>query len=82
MSWHEDARQSVRELAKTEAYQHSRRQRYKVERLFGELKTRINLRRLRLRRLRNASEQFLMAATAQNLKRLVKHLDRLEVKPA
>ena len=74
--------QSVREPAKTEAYQRSRRQRYKVERLFGELKTRINLRRLRLRRLRNASEQFLMAATAQNLKRLVKHLDRLEVKPA
>ncbi len=60
----------------------SRCQRYKVERLFGELKTRINLRRLRLRRLRNASEQFLMAATAQNLKRLVKHLDRLEVEPA
>ncbi len=82
VSWHEPARQSVRELAKTEAYQRSRRQRYKVERLFGELKTRINLRRLRLRRLRNASEQFLMAATAQNLKRLVKHLDRGEVKPA
>ena len=82
VSWHEPARPSVRELAKTEAYQRSRRQRYKVERLFGELKTRINLRRLRLRRLRNASERFLMAATAQNLKRLVKHLDRLEVKPA
>ena len=82
MSWHEDARQTVRELAGTEAYQRSRRQRYKAERLLAELKTRINLRRLRLRRLRNASEQFLMAATAQNLKRLVKHLDRLEVKPA
>ena len=74
--------QSVREPAKTEAYQRSRRKRYKVERLFGELKTRINLSRLRLRRLRNASEQFLMAATAQNLKRLVKHIDRGEVKPA
>ncbi len=82
VSWHEDARQTARELAGTEAYKRSRRQRYKVERLFGELKTRINLRRLRLRRLRNASERFLMAATAQNLKRLVKHLDRLEVKPA
>ena len=32
--------------------------------------------------MRNASEQFLMAATAQNLKRLVKHLDRGEVKAA
>ncbi len=37
VSWHEPARQSVRELAKTGAYQRSRRQRYKVERLFGEL---------------------------------------------
>ena len=26
-------------------------------------------------------EQFLMAATAQNLKRLVKHLDRAEAQP-
>ena len=38
VSWHEDARQSARELAGTEAYQRSRRQRYKVERLFGELR--------------------------------------------
>ncbi len=37
---------------------------------------RINLRRLR--RLRKASEEFLMAATAQNLKRLVKHLRRMD----
>ncbi|MFQ5745567.1 MAG: transposase, partial [Acidobacteriota bacterium] len=82
VSWHEPARQTARDLAKTEAYQHSRYQRQKVERLFGELKTRINLRRLRLRRLRQASEQFLMAATAQNLKRLVKHLSQLDAGPA
>ena len=82
VSWHEPARQTARDLAKTKAYQHSRYQRQKVERLFGELKTRINLRRLRLRRLRQASEQFLMAATAQNLKRLVKHLSQLDAGPA
>lgn len=57
-------------------------QRQKVERLFGELKTRINLRRLRLRRLRHVSEQVLMAATAQNLKRLVKHLSQQQGGPA
>lgn len=82
VSWHEDARQTVRDLAKTGEYQRSKRQRYKVERLFGELKIRINLRRLRLRRLRGASEQFLMAATAQNIKRLVKHLDHMAAQPA
>ena len=49
---------------------------------FGELKTRIDPRRLRLRRPRFASEQLLMAATTQNLKGLVKNLDRGEVKPA
>ncbi len=38
----------------------------------------MNLRRVRLRQLRKASEEFLMAATAQNLKRLVKHLRRMD----
>ena len=65
--------------AGTETYQRSRRQRYKLDWRFGELKTRIKLGRLRLRRLRCASEQFLMATTAQNPKRLVKHLDRAEI---
>jgi hypothetical protein len=39
------------------------------------------LRRLRIRRLRKASEEFPMAATAQNLKRLVKHLRRMDAPP-
>jgi hypothetical protein len=34
----------------------------------------MGLQRVRLRRLWNVSEQFLMAATAQNLKRLVRFL--------
>ena len=47
---------------------------YKIEALFAELKQQIKLRRVRLRRLWNVGEQFYLAATAQNLKRLVRHL--------
>jgi len=63
-------------LASTPAYKHSQRGRYKVEALFAELKQQIKLRCVRLRRLWNVAEQFHLAATAQNLKRLVRHLDQ------
>jgi hypothetical protein len=72
--WQEPARQIVRSLAGTPAYVRSQRARYKIEALFAELKQRVRLRRVRLRRLWNVAEQFLMAATAQNLKRLVRFL--------
>jgi hypothetical protein len=52
----------------------SQRARYKIEALFAELKQQIKLRKVRLRRLWNVAEQFYLAATAQNLKRLVRHL--------
>jgi len=42
--------------------------------LFAELKNQIGLRRLRLRRMKFVREQFYLAATAQNLKRLVRFL--------
>ena len=42
--------------------------------LFAELKQQIKLRKARLRRLWNVAERFYLAATAQNLKRLVRHL--------
>jgi hypothetical protein len=74
--WQEPARQAARALAGTPAYKHSQRARYKVEALFAELKQQIKLRRVRLRRLWNVAEQFHLAATAQNLKRLVRHLDQ------
>jgi hypothetical protein len=45
-----------------------------VEALFAELKNQIGLRRLRLRRMRFVREQFYLAATVQNLKRLVRFL--------
>jgi transposase len=70
----EPARQTVRALVGTPAYERSRRSRYKIEALFAELKQRMRLHRVRLRRLWNVSEQFLLAATAQNLKRLVRFM--------
>jgi transposase len=72
--WHEPARQAVRALVGTTAYERSRRARYKIEALFAELKQRMRLGRVRLRRLWNVGEQFLLAATAQNVKRLVRFL--------
>jgi transposase len=71
---HEPARQVARALVGTPAYEHSRRARYRIEALFAELKQRMRLQRVRLRRLWNVSEQFLLAATAQNVKRLVRYL--------
>ena len=47
-----------------------------MEALFAELKNQIGLRRLRLRRMLFVREQFYLAATAQNLKRLVRFLSR------
>jgi DDE family transposase len=52
----------------------AQRQHKKVEALFAELKNQIGLRRLRLRRLKFVREQFLLAAAAQNIKRLVRFL--------
>ncbi len=68
---HESARQRAKELANTPAFRRAQRARRKVEALFAELKNRIGLRRLRLRRLKFVREQFYLAATVQNLKRLV-----------
>jgi len=45
-----------------------------VEALFAELKNQIGLRRLRLRRMKFAREQFFLAAAAQNIKRLVRFI--------
>ena len=73
---HERARQIARALAATPAFAMAQRQRKKVEALFAELKNQIGLRRLRLRRLKFVREQFFLAATAQNIKRLVRFLSK------
>jgi len=71
-------RQTVRALAGTSAYKQLQRVRYKIEALFTELKQQMRLRRVRLRRTWNVAEQFLPAATAQNLKRMVRFLAQRE----
>ena len=70
----EEVRQRARLRNQEPDFFRHQRSRKKIEALFGELKNRICLRRARLRRLKYVREQFLMAATAQNLKRLVRFL--------
>ncbi|SDG32708.1 transposase [Thalassobaculum litoreum] len=71
-SIHEGARDMARDIAKTETYATSRRQRKKVEMLFAHLKRILKLGRLRLRGPCGARDEFLLAATAQNLRKLAK----------
>jgi transposase len=71
-SIHEGARDLARDIAKTEAYQISRHQRKKVEMLFAHLKRILKLDRLRLRGPSGARDEFHLAATAQNLRKLAK----------
>jgi transposase len=71
-SIHEAARDKARAIAKTEAYVVSRRERKKVEMLFAHLKRILRLDRLRLRGPCGARDEFLLAATAQNLRKLAK----------
>jgi transposase len=73
-SVHEDARDVGRAIAKTSEYVQSKRQRKKVEMLFAHLKRILKLDRLRLRGVSSARDEFLLAATAQNLRRMAKRL--------
>lgn len=71
-SIYEGARDMARELARTEAYAKSRRERKKVEMLFAHLKRVLKLRQLRLRGPTGAQDEFTLAATVQNLRKLAK----------
>ena len=71
-SVHEAARDKARAIAKTDAYTVSRRQRKRVEMLFAHLKRILKLDRLRLRGPSGAKDELLLAATAQNLRKLAK----------
>jgi transposase len=71
-SIHEGARDLARDIARTDAYRTSRRQRKKVEMLFAHLKRILRLGRLRLRGPCGAHDEFLLAATAQNLRKMAK----------
>jgi len=72
----EAARDHARSLNSSEVYNQSARDRKKIERLFGEAKRNMAMTRLRLRGLTGAKDEFLLTATVQNLKRLVKLVSR------
>ena len=73
-SVHEDARDVARKIATTNAYLQSRKARKKVVMLFAHLKRILKLDKLRLRGFCGAQDEFLPAATAQNLRRMAKWL--------
>jgi transposase len=66
----EEARDHARALMGTEPFLQSRRERKKIETRFGDLKWNLGLTRLRLKGLSGARDEFLLAATIQNLRRL------------
>jgi hypothetical protein len=76
VNWYEDVREHVRKLSQTPEFAMARRARNKIEALFSELRNQIRLRKLRLRGLPRAGEQFLLAATVQNIKRLVRFINQ------
>ena len=71
-SIYENSRDVARAINQTPEYLQSRKDRKKVEILFAHLKRIMKLDRLRLRGLSGAHDEFLLAATAQNLRRLAK----------
>jgi Transposase DDE domain len=71
-SIHEAARNVARDLANTDRYRQSRKDRKKVEMLFAHLKRILHLTRLRLRGMSGARDEFLLAAIAPNLRRMAK----------
>jgi hypothetical protein len=68
----EDARDVARAHAATTQYVEACRRRKKVEMLFTHLKRILRLTRSRLRGPNGARDEFLLAATAQNLRRLAR----------
>jgi transposase len=81
-SIHEKARDIARAIAKSWEGRASRRQRKKVEMLFAHLKRILKLDRLRLRGPNGARDEFVLAATAQNLRKLTKLVPMPQPKPA
>ena len=72
----------ARDIAKTEADAISRRERKKVEMLFAHLKRILGLDRLRLRGPCGAHDEFLLAATAQTLRKLARLIPAPRPMPA
>jgi hypothetical protein len=70
----EAERERVRALRGTEAFERSARERRKIELLFAHLKRNLNFRRLRLPGITGASDEFLLAATVQDLRKLARFI--------
>ena len=72
----EESRAVARNITESEIYRDTFKQRKKVEVLFAHLKRDGHLRRLRLRGLKNANDEFVLAATVQNLKKLAQRCSK------
>jgi len=68
----EAARDHARSLMGTEPFRQSAKQHKKIEPWFGEVKWTLGLSRLKLRGLTGARDEFHLAATIQNFRRLAK----------
>jgi len=79
---HHEYIEAARKEMKTRGYRLSQRNRKKIEELFGEAKELMGFRRMKRRRLKFVIEQVFLTAAAQNIKRLVKHLEKHAPKPA
>src|SRR3984893_3798736 len=73
---HERARDVARSFVGSEGFEQSRRERQKIELRFSHVKRILRLDRLRLRGPRGAQDEFVLAAIAQNLRRLAKLVAR------
>src|ERR1700683_4717996 len=73
---HERARDVARSFVGSEGFEQSRRERKKIEMRFAHLKRILRLDRLRLRGPRGAQDEFVLAAIAQNLRRLAQLVAR------
>jgi len=71
-SIHEGARDVARQIARSWKGRIARRLRKKVEMLFAHLKRILKLDRLRLQGPNGARDEFVLAATTQNLRKLAK----------
>jgi hypothetical protein len=81
-SIHERARDRARVIAKSWEGRASRQLRKKVGMLFAHLKRILRLDRLRLRGPNGARDEFLLAVTAQNLRKLAKLIPIPNLEPA
>ena len=70
----EQARDVARQIAQTDAYRQSRKDRKKVEMLFAHMKRIMHMGQLRLRGWTGAHDEFLLTATVQNLRKMAKTL--------